>query len=251
MRTTCHVNISLHTLHATHVSLNVANMLAILPEIMIASTTLTSLETDEAFSLLIDHHENPHLDPVDTSKDDVSDPITLLLQKHSKPAVPLWEIHLVLRKENKTMSQIPNKRTISEQESNEVKTVVDKRKGTELSSSYVVLFTPSAGDFNSAFSQLLKGFEAVIGSFASLLQDTRILPYVSRSKYDLLMLLEESAAGRTKTQPWPDFHSLLWDCTPYQACVCSIERSLKATMAAAERYSKVNWLTLLCVILCV
>ena len=155
----------------------------------------------------------------------------LLFQKPPEPVVPLWETRLLLGRES-------GKNT-SEDDTEEDP---GGHRTSRQPLSSCVSFTPSAMDFKSAISQLLKSYEQTIAGFSSLLKEERLLPYVSRSRYDLLMLLEEetSTKGSRRQPPWPDTRSLLWGYAPYQASVDYIERILQATMAEVERQSTVS-----------
>jgi len=73
-----------------------------------------------------------------------------------------------------------------------------------------------------------------------LLKDKRILPYISRSTYDLLMVLEEKSSKKNsagKPQSWPDIHSLLHQYAPYQSCIGNIEKAIQSTMCEVQTHS--------------
>lgn len=162
---------------------------------------------------------------------DPQDVVTMLLQKPPDSVLPLWKVELVL-KEN-TLMQGGEPHTHLE---------VDDTEGSD-QPVFQVSYSPSADDFLAAFAKLLKQYEAVISSFVTLLKDERILPYISRSTYDLLMVLEEKSSKKNsagKPQSWPDIHSLLHQYAPYQSCIGNIEKAIQSTMCEVQTHSTVS-----------
>ena len=178
--------------------------------------------------------------------------VALLFQTPPEPIVPLWEVRLELQEDNTTGSAQTTGEGCNQHscESSKKQEATDSFVDTEdtFSPSHCVSFAPSANDFNSAFARLLKEYEVIITGFNSLLNDERVLPYVSRSRFDLLMLLEEAdkgsggegRGGGGKPPPWPDVPSLLWEYVPYQCCVDYIKKVLEGTMAEVTRLAVVS-----------
>ena len=159
---------------------------------------------------------------------DPQDMITLLLQKPPDPVLPLWVVKLHL-KEHLAQDDEPSE--------------VAKMEGSTKGPSFEVSFSPNADDFSSAFVHLLEQYVLVISNFTSLVKDDKIRPYTSRSRYDLLMILEEESSKKTsagKPHPWPDTHSILHQYTPYQSCVGYIENKIQSTISEIEAISTVS-----------
>ena len=159
---------------------------------------------------------------------DPQDMITLLLQKPPDPVLPLWVVKLHL-KEHLAQDDEPLEGA--------------KMEGSTKGPSFEVSFSPNADDFSSAFVHLLEQYVLVISNFTSLVKDDKIRPYTSRSRYDLLMILEEESSKKTsagKPHPWPDTHSILHQYTPYQSCVGYIENKIQSTISEIEAISTVS-----------
>ena len=156
------------------------------------------------------------------------DVVAMLLQKPPDPVLPLWKVELVLKEKTSTQGGEPHSPLEA-----------DGSDGPLLCVSY----SPTADDFLSAFAHLLKQYESVISSFSTLLKDERIVPYTSRSTYDLLMVLEEESAKKSspgRPQSWPDIHSLLLRFAPYQSCVGNVEKAIQTTMSEIQTHSTVS-----------
>ena len=196
------------------------------PELRAAATSSTSLSDG-------DREQTPSEPDGDPPPQDPMEVAALLFQKPPEPVAPLWEARLLLGRSNGGMNTCQKE------------TEGDPGGGRTLGQplSFCVSFTPSAGDFESAVAKLLKSCEQMIAGFSPLLTEERLLPYVSHSRYDLLMLLEEEetrAKGSRRQPPWPDTRSLLLEYAPYQASVGYIERTLQATLAEIKRQSTVS-----------
>ena len=160
------------------------------------------------------------------SSQDPQDVITLLLQKPPDPVLPLWVVKLHL-KELSAQDEEPSSHL----------------EGSTEGPSFQVSLSPTANDFSSAFVHLLEQYVLVISNFTSLLKDDRIRPYISRSRYDLLMILDEEPSKKTsagKPRPWPDTRSIFHQYTPYQSCVGYIEKRIQSTMSEIEANSTVS-----------
>ena len=189
-----------------------------------------------SYDLLVDNQSSTLSVTVDSedlpcSSQDPQDVITLLLQKPPDPVLPLWEVKLHL-KELSAQDDEPSCHLEG-----------DKVEGSTKGPSFQVSFSPTADDFSSAFVHLLEQYVLVISNFTSLLKDDRIRPYISRSRYDLLMILDEKPSKKTsagKPHPWPDTRSILHQYTPYQSCVGYIEKKIQLTMSEIEANSTVS-----------
>ncbi len=163
----------------------------------------------------------------DSGPQETVDEVALLFEKPRQTIVPLWEIQLVLKKEAYT-----------EKDDGTLESHPLNLPPTE----FHVSTQPSSGDFTGAFSHLLEGYLKVVKGFSSFMKDERVTPFVSRSKYDLLMVMEEEAERpRAKRQvAWPDVSSLVCGYTPYRATVDYITRMLQATLVEVDRLSTVS-----------
>lgn len=151
------------------------------------------------------------------------DEVALLLQKPRKSVVPLWEVQLVLGKNAKE----------------------DSRMLAEGLSSpppeFQVSFQRSHDDFTEAFSRLLLGYQEVVKGFVSFTKDERVIPFISRSRYDLLMVMEEAESSRAKRKDtWPDVMSLVCEYAPYRTTVDYLNRALEATLSEVEGLTVVS-----------
>lgn len=159
---------------------------------------------------------------------DPQDMITLLLQKPPDPVLPLWVVKLHLKEQDDEPSCHLEEA---------------KMEGSTKGPSFEVSFSPNADDFSSAFVHLLEQYVLVISNFTSLLEDDKIRPYISRSRYDLLMILEEESFKKTsagKPHQWPDTRSILHQYNPYQSCVGYIENKIQSTISEIEAISTVS-----------
>ena len=189
-----------------------------------------------SFDLLMDNQSSTS-SVTDDNKDqpcdsqDPQDMITLLLQKPPDPVLPLWVVKLHL------------KERLAQDDEPSCHLEGAKMEGSTKGPSFEVSFSPNADDFSSAFVHLLEQYVLVISNFTSLVKDDKIRPYTSRSRYDLLMILEEESSKKTsagKPHPWPDTHSILHQYTPYQSCVGYIENKIQSTISEIEAISTVS-----------
>lgn len=148
--------------------------------------------------------------------------VDLLFKKQPEPILPLWELQLEM--------VLPEKLDGEE-----------KNCANQISSSPQVSLHPSKESFLSAFSKLLKQYEIVIASFKSLLKDASLRPYISRSKYDFLMVLEEqSEHTKDRVKVWPDTSALLHSYAPYSQAIDFLKMALQQTMNKIEQQSNVS-----------
>lgn len=100
------------------------------------------------------------------------------------------------------------------------------------SSPLCISVVPSFEDFDAALNNLLNQYKEIINTFGSLLKDGHILPLISTSKYDFMMLLEEeeSASIQECKAPWMPVQALLCDYTPYRVCTNEIRATLRVTL---------------------
>ena len=202
------------------------------PELRAATTTTT---TSSSASLSDGDRAETSSEPDGDPPQDPMEVAALLFRKPPEPVAPLWEARLLLLRRR------------SDGGENTCENETEGDPGGERSSgqppSFCVSFTPSAVDFKSEVSKLLGSYEQTMAGFSPLVTEERLIPYVSRSRYDLLMLLEEASCakgGGRRRPPWPNTRSLLSEYAPYQASVGYIERTLQATMAEIERQATVS-----------
>ncbi len=166
----------------------------------------------------------------DSSLWDPMDEVALLFRNPQEPVVPLWEVNLVLRKESMA--------------ANLSRYVNERPRGNPVTSplpEFQVSFQPSASGFTGAISQLLKSYQSVVRGFVSFLKDERVIPFISKCRYDLLMVMEEAESSRSRRQAsWPDVSSLVCEYAPYKAIVGYTSRTLQATLSEIERSSTVS-----------
>ena len=153
---------------------------------------------------------------------------SFLLQGRPEPVLALWQVHVVLKKEEGSPTTAGTGDDTLQRDNVEASCPA-----------FCVSLVPSLKDFESAFFQLLGRYQASVMRFKSLLDEKRLLPYISRSKYDFLMQLEESALS-PESPPWPDIHSLISEYAPYQACVGYISGALQTTMNNLEGHCNVS-----------
>ena len=106
---------------------------------------------------------------------------------------------------------------------------------------------PSFEDFEAALNNLLNQYKDVISTFGSLLKDDRILPLISTSKYDFMMLLEEEESASSIQEckaPWIPVQALLCDYTPYCVCTSEIRATLRVTLEQCCKQCSVSIVTL-------
>ena len=120
--------------------------------------------------------------------EDVFREIARLFQKLPEPVLPLWEVQLMLKEQAKegTAFQLGNESVLA---------LLASPRSTSSFHPLELSFEPSAGEFVREVSRMLADYEATITSFKPLREDKQLLPFISRSRYDLLMLMEEEEEG--------------------------------------------------------
>lgn len=104
-----------------------------------------------------------------------------------------------------------------------------------------LMLSPSDKEFQAMISEILLQYTQAISSFRSLLDDERLHPYISRSKYDLMKELEEKAQRQSKgrLQKWPFLQDVLLKFTPYSQTTSSINMIMSQTLSQIDIISKV------------
>ena len=180
----------------------------------------------ESATLYESEEEEQHRDhtPVDSLVD-------LLVKKQPEPIFPLWQVQL----------------EIQQLSSNSLDSGSSSQLSDCVVSHFELSLQPAKENFLSAFSRLLSQYEIVVTSFESLLKDERLRPYISRSKYDLLMMLEEKEGhSKERVKIWPDTHTLLHSYTPYHHTADYLKMILQKAMSRVERQSQVSAIIVAC-----
>ena len=150
-------------------------------------------------------------------QDDLLHVVAELFKEKQKKRIALWKVDLVLKKQEQQETVQPL---------------------------FEVSIKPLPDDFKQEISKLFDSYLDLISSFPSLLDSEMLKPYISRSKYDLLMLLEDSdQKDQSAASHWPFLQMLLYEYQPYMQCVKGINLKLQNIMTEIEKYSKVSSLT--------
>ncbi len=119
---------------------------------------------------------------------------------------------------------------------------MDTKKPSDSTNKPQVQITPSPKDFQKAIKQLLDKYSKVISSFSPISKDSRIEPFMGRSKYDLLMIMDDQqeASWNHSEYDWPDVLSLMYNYTPFKDSLAYINKSVTLSMSDIQKLSSVS-----------